>query len=179
VGEAIGPVVQRLLRLASRRCFTALGLWWTRQRRRTVVKGVSHLLDRGLLESCLRELEARLRREERELCRVVMLGWMDFVARAHGGELYRQFRELLPDALGFRLPDGSIAIDCRERRICNEPLLCLKAYLFCREGWMEEELRSLAAGTPYARVARVLLGEGDVPGECGGRPKNCAMGCRY
>jgi len=128
-----------------------------------------------LLESCFRELEARLRREEREPCRLALLGWMDFVARAHGGELYRQFRELLPEALGLRRPDGSALMNCKERRICNEPLLCLKAYLLCREGWMEEELRSLAAGTPYARVARVLLGEGDVPGECGGRPKNCRV----
>ncbi|MEM4510675.1 MAG: hypothetical protein QXD08_06920 [Pyrobaculum sp.] len=102
---------------------------------------------------------------------------MDFVARAHGGELYRQFRELLPDALGFRLSDGSIAIDCRERRICNEPGLCLKAYLFCKKRWMEKELRSLAAGTPFAEVARVLLGEGDIPKECGGQPKDCAVRC--
>jgi len=131
-----------------------------------------------LLESCLRELEARLRREEREPCRVVMLGWMDFVARAHGGELYRQFRELLPEVLGLRRPDGSALMNCKERRICNEPLLCLKAYLFCREGgW--RSLGRWPRGTPYARVARVLLGEGDVPGECGGRPKSCAIGCRY
>jgi hypothetical protein len=170
MGEAVGAVVQRLLGLISRRCFTALGLWWTRQFRRTVMRGFSHLLDRGLLESCFRELEARLRREEREPCRLALLGWMDFVARAHGGELYRQFRELLPGALGLRRPDGSALINCKERRICNEPLLCLKAYLFCKEGWMEEELRSLAAGTPYARVARVLLGEGDVPGEWGDGP---------
>jgi len=156
-----------------------LGLWWTRQRRRAVVKGVFHLLDKGLLESCFMELEARLRREEREPCRLALLGWMDFVARAHGGELYRQFRELLPEALGLGRPDGSALINCKERRICNEPLLCLKAYLFCKEGWMEEELRSLAAGTPYARLARVLLGEGDVPGECGGLPENCAIECQY
>jgi hypothetical protein len=55
---------------------------------------------------------------------------MDFVARAHGGELHRQFKELLPDALGLRRPDGSILINCREKLICNEPKLCLKAYLF-------------------------------------------------
>jgi hypothetical protein len=102
---------------------------------------------------------------------------MDFVARAHGGELYRQFRELLPEALGLRRPDGSILINCRERLICNEPKLCLKAYLFCKEEWMEKELRSLAAGTPYAEVARILLGEGDIPEECGGQPENCAIKC--
>ena len=156
-----------------------MGLWWTGQRRRAVVKGGFHPFDRGLLESCLRELEARLRREEREPCRLALLGWMDFMARAHGGELYRQFRELLPEALGLRRPDGSALMNCKERRICNEPLLCLKAYLSCKEKWMEEELRSLAARDSYARLARVLLGEGDVPGECGGRPKSCAIGCRY
>jgi hypothetical protein len=69
------------------------------------------------------------------------------------------------------------SINCRERQICNEPLLCLKAYLFCKKRWMEKELRSLAAGTPYAEVARVLLGEGDIPEECGGQPKNCAVRC--
>jgi hypothetical protein len=122
------------------------------------MRGLSHLFDRELLETCFEELKTRLISEERELCRVVLLGWMDFVARARGGELYRQFRELLPDVLGFRLSDGSIAIDCRERRICNEPGLCLKAYLFCKKRWMEKKLRSLAAGTPYAEVARVLLG---------------------
>ena len=99
------------------------------------------------------------------------------MARAHGGELYRQFKEILPNALSLRRPDGSILINCREKLICNEPLLCLKAYLFCKEEWMEEELRSLAAGTPYAEVARILLGEGDIPEECGGQPENCAIKC--
>jgi hypothetical protein len=141
------------------------------------MRGLSHLFDRGLLETCFRELETRLRREGDELCRVALLGWMDFVARAHGGELYRQFKELLPDALGLRRPDGSILINCREKLICNEPLLCLKAYLFCKKRWMEEKLRLLAAGTPYAEVARVLLGEGDIPEECGGRSENCAIKC--
>ncbi len=42
---------------------------------------------------------------------------------------------------------------------------------------MEEKLRSLAAGTPYAEVARVLLGEGDISEECGGRSENCAIKC--
>jgi len=158
VEKAIDSIVQWLRGLLSRKCFTAFGLWCTRQFRKTVMRGLSHLFDRELLETCFEELKTRLISEERELCRVVLLGWMDFVARARGGELYRQFRELLPDVLGFRLSDGSIAIDCRERRICNEPGLCLKAYLFCKKRWMEKKLRSLAAGTPYAEVARVLLG---------------------
>ncbi len=175
--KAIDAIVQRLLGLLSRKCLTALGLWCTRHHRRSVLNKRSHLLDRKLLESCFRELKTRLPQVEDELCRIALLGWMDFVARAHGGELYRQFRELLPDALGLRRPDGSILINCRERLICNEPLLCLKAYLFCKEEWMEEELRSLAAGTPYAEVARILLGEGDIPEECGGQPENCAIKC--
>jgi hypothetical protein len=141
------------------------------------MRGLYRLFDRRLLETCFRELATRLRREEDELCRVALLGWMDFVARTHGGELYRQFRELLPDALGLRRPDGSVRINCREGLICNEPKLCLKAYLFCKEEWMEEKLRSLAAGTPYAEVVRVLLGEGDIPEECGGRSENCAIKC--
>jgi len=177
VGEALGAVVQRLLRLVNRKCFTAFGLWFTRQFRRTVMRGISHLFDRRLLESCFRELETRLRREKNELCRVVLLGWMDFVARAHGGELYRQFKELLPYHLGLKRRDGSVTINCKERQICYEPLLCLKAYLLCKKRWMEKELRSLDAGTPYARAARILLGEGDIPKECRGQPKNCAVRC--
>ena len=74
------------------------------------VKQALPLLRQELLEPCFRELKTRLRREEDELCRVALLGWMDFVARAHGGELHRQFKELLPDALGLRRPDGSILI---------------------------------------------------------------------
>ena len=175
--KAIDAVVLRLLGLLSRRCVTALGLWWTRYRRRSVLNKRSHVLDRKLLESCFRELATRLGQEEDELCRVALLGWMDFVARAHGGELYRQFKELLPDDLGLRRPDGLIPINCGEKLICNEPKLCLKAYLFCKEEWMEEKLRSLAAGTPYAEVARVLLGEGDIPEECGGQPGSCAVRC--
>jgi len=154
-----------------------LGLWWTRQFRRTAMRGFSHLLDRGLLESCFRELEARLRREERGPCRLALLGWMDFVARAHGGELYRQFRELLPEALGLRRPDGTLLISCNNKLTCNEPKFCLMGYLLCRKRWMEKELRLLAPGTPYARVARVLLGEGDISAECGGRPGSCAIRC--
>ncbi len=175
--KAIDAIVQRLLGLLSRRCITALGLWWTRYRRRSVLNKRSHFLDRELLDTCFRELKTRLSQEEDELCRVALLGWMDFVARAHGGELYRQFRELLPGALGLRRPDGSILINCKEKLICNEPLLCLKAYLFCKKRWMEKKLRSLAAGTPYAEVARILLGEGDIPEECGGQPENCAIKC--
>jgi hypothetical protein len=42
---------------------------------------------------------------------------------------------------------------------------------------MEEKLKSPAAGRPYAEVARILLGEGDIPEECVGRPENCAIKC--
>jgi hypothetical protein len=84
--------------------------------------------------------------------------------------LYRQFRDLLPDALGLRSWDGSLMIDCGDRRICNEPILCLKAYLICRKRWMRKELEKLAPGTPYAELARVVLGEADVHEECGGPP---------
>ena len=53
MGEAFGAVVQRLLRLVNRKCFTAFGLWFTRQFRRTVMRGISHLFDRRLLEYVL------------------------------------------------------------------------------------------------------------------------------
>ena len=100
---------------------------------------------------------------------------MDFVARAHGGELYRQFRELLPEALSLRRPDGSALINCKERRICNEPLLCLKAYLSCKEKWMEKELRSLAAGDSLRQGGEGPLGRG---GRSGG-VRGTAQELRY
>jgi len=56
MGEALGAVIQLLSRLVNRRCrwcLTAFGLWCTRQFRKTVMRGLSHLFDRGLLETCL------------------------------------------------------------------------------------------------------------------------------
>jgi hypothetical protein len=125
------------------------------------------------LERCWRELTERLMREDRDLCRIELLVWFDRLARKHRRRyklLYRQFRELLPDALGLRRRDSTLAIDCNEKRICNEPPLCLKAYLICRKRWMKKELEKLAPGTPFAEVARVVLGEADVHEECGGPP---------
>jgi hypothetical protein len=60
-------------------------------------------------------------------------------------------------------------INCREKTICNEPALCLKAYLVCRKRWMRKELEKLVPGTPFAEVARVVLGA-DVHEECGAPP---------
>jgi hypothetical protein len=125
------------------------------------------------LERCFDELVKRLMREDRNLCRVELLAWFDRVARRykrHYRLLYRQFRELLPHALGLVKYDGALMIDCDDRRICNEPILCLKAYLICRRRWMRKALEKLAPGTPYARTARVVLGETDVHEECGGNP---------
>ena len=125
------------------------------------------------LEKCFDELTRRLIREDRDLCRVELLAWFIRVARRHRRRhklLYRQFKELLPDALGLRRRDGALAVDCGERQICNEPALCLKAYLICRKRWMKKELERLAPGTPFARAARVVLGEADVDEECGGPP---------
>jgi len=125
------------------------------------------------LEKCFDELVKRLMREDRDLCRVELLTWFDRVAYRHRRRrrlLYRQFRELLPHALGLVKYDGTLVVDCGNRRICNEPILCLKAYLTCRRRWMRKELEKLAPGTPYARVALVVLGETEVHEECGGNP---------
>jgi len=125
------------------------------------------------VERCWRELQMRLLREDRDLCRVELLAWFDRVARRYRRRhklLYKHFIELLPDMLGLRNRDGSVAIDCDERAICNEPALCLKAYLICKKRWMKKKLEMLAPGTPYAEVARVVLGEADVHEECGGPP---------
>jgi hypothetical protein len=125
------------------------------------------------LEKCFDELVERLIRERRDLCRVELLAWFDRVAQRHRRRyrlLYRQFRELLPHALGLMRLDGTLVIDCGDRRICNEPALCLRAYLICRKRWMRRELEMLAPGTPYAKVARVVLGEADVHEECGSPP---------
>jgi hypothetical protein len=125
------------------------------------------------LERCFDELVKRLMREDRELCRVELLAWFDRVARRHRRRhklLYRHFRGLLPYALGLVKYDGSLTIDCGERVICNEPMLCLKAYLVCRKRWMRKRLEMLAPGTPYAKVARVILDMAEVDEECGGPP---------
>jgi hypothetical protein len=125
------------------------------------------------LERCFDELVKRLMREDRDLCRIELLAWFDRVARRHRRRhklLYRQFRELLPHALGLKRYDGTLVIDCNDRRICNEPALCLKAYLVCRKRWMKKELETLAPGTPYARAARAVLDGTGVHPECGGSP---------
>jgi hypothetical protein len=131
------------------------------------------------LEKCFDAFVRRLIREDRDLCRVELLTWFDRLARRHRRRyklLYQQFRELLPHALGLVKPDGTLVIDCNNKRICNEPALCLKAYLICRKRWMRKELEMLAPGTPYSRVARAVLGESGVHPECGDPPcKNYAV----
>ena len=124
------------------------------------------------VERCFDEVVRRLMREDRDLCRVELLAWFDHMLRRHRRRyklLYRQFRELLPYALGLVKPDGALIIDCGDKRICNEPALCLKAYLVCRKRWMKKELEKLTPGTPFARAARAVLG-GAVDEECGGPP---------
>jgi hypothetical protein len=122
------------------------------------------------LERCFDELVKRLMKEDRDLCRIELLAWFGRVLQRRRYKLlYRQFRELLPHVLGLRRYDGTLAIDCGDRRICNEPALCLKAYLFCKKRWMKKELEKLAPGTPFAHVARAVLG-GAVDEECGGPP---------
>jgi len=125
------------------------------------------------LERCFEELVRRLMREDRDLCRIELLAWFDRMLQHHRRRyklLYRQFRELLPYAMGLVRPDGALMINCGEKVICNEPVLCLKAYLICRKRWMRKELEKLTPGTPYAEVARVVLGEADVHRGCGGPP---------
>ncbi len=125
------------------------------------------------LEKCYNTLERRLIREKNELCRIATLAWMNFVAKRFGGLLYKQFRELLPYMLGLKRRNGSLMISCNEKAVCYEPLLCLKAYLLCRKRWMKKELEKLEPGTPYAKIARVVLGETAIPEECGGLPPEC------
>jgi hypothetical protein len=123
------------------------------------------------LGRCFDELVKRLMKEDRDLCRIELLAWFGNMLRRHRRGyklLYMQFRELLPHALGLRRYNG-LMIDCGDRRICNEPALCLKAYLVCRKRWMKKELEKLAPGTPFAHVARAVLG-GAVDEECGGPP---------
>ena len=111
--------------------------------------------------------------EKNDLCRVGILAWMDFAAKKFGGLLYKQFRELLPYMLGLKKRDGTLMVGCNEKAICNEPLLCLKVYLLCRKRWMKKKLEKLEPGTPYARIARVVLGESVILEECGGLPPEC------
>jgi hypothetical protein len=125
------------------------------------------------LDRCYHALERRLRREDNELCRVAILAWMGFVARKFGGLLYKHYKELLPYMLGLKRCNGTLVINCDERVICNEPILCLKAYLLCRKRWMKKELERLDPATPYARIARVVVGETAIPEECGGLPPEC------
>jgi hypothetical protein len=125
------------------------------------------------LEKCYNALEKQLMREKSELCRIAILAWMEFVAKKFGGLLYKQFKELLPYALGIKRRDGSLIINCGEKAICYEPILCLKAYLYCKKRWMRKELERLEPGTPYARIARVIVGETAIPEECGGLPPEC------
>ena len=125
------------------------------------------------LEKCYYALEKQLRRENNELCRIAIIAFMEFTAKRFGGLLYKQFRQLLPDMLGLRNRNGSLKIDCGNKLICNEPLLCLKAYLLCRKRWMKKKLERLEPGTPYVRIARVVLGETAIPEECGGLPPEC------
>jgi len=125
------------------------------------------------LETCYKALEKRLMREENELCRIALIAWMQFATKKFGGLLYKQFKQLMPDMLGLRNRDGSLKIDCNEKAVCYEPLLCLKAYLLCRKRWMKKELEKLEPGTPYAHIARVIVGEAVIPEECGGLPPEC------
>jgi hypothetical protein len=125
------------------------------------------------LEACYSALERRLMSERNELCRIALIAWMQFAAEKFGGLLYKQFKQLLPDMLGLRNRDGTLKINCGERQICNEPILCLKAYLLCRKRWMKKELEKLAPATPYAHIARVVALETAIPETCGGMPPEC------
>ncbi len=98
---------------------------------------------------------------------------MGFAAKRFGGLLYKHYKELLPYMLGLKRRDGTLMISCDEGAVCYEPILCLKAYLLCRKRWMKKELEKLDAATPYARIARVVLGEAVIPEECGGLPPEC------
>jgi hypothetical protein len=129
--------------------------------------------DKRRLEACYFALERRLRSERNDLCRIAIVAWMYFTAKRFGGLLYKQFMQLLPYMLELKNRDGTLKISCNEKVICNEPILCLKAYLLCRKRWMKKELEKIQAGTPYAKIARVVIGETLIPEECGGMPPEC------
>jgi hypothetical protein len=170
-----------ILRLITRyKCLTAFGLRIVRLRRfhKVSLGGLAAIFfDRDGLERCYNDLKQMLGNTNNEFCRIAIMAMMDFVARTHGGALLSRHRESLPRWLGLKDRSGKLKIDCRDKKLCYSPYMCLKAYLHCKEGWMRKELEDIVkhAGPPFAEPARLLLGEGSIPQWCGKLPESCIM----
>ncbi len=143
-----------ILRLITRyKCLTAFGLRIVRLRRfhKVSLGGLAAIFfDRDGLERCYNDLKQML---------------------------LSRHRESLPRWLGLKDRSGKLKIDCRDKKLCYSPYMCLKAYLHCKEGWMRKKLEYIAkhAGPPFAEPARLLLGEGSIPQWCGKLPESCIM----
>jgi len=130
-------------------------------------------LNKRHLVECYNLITGTLVNMDNDLCRVAVLWWAEKFAKKIGRLTYKHFRELLPYRLGLVDNLGRTVIDCNDVRICNEPLLCLKAYLVCRKRWMRKEIEKIAPGTPFAEVARVIIDNVPIPNECGYDFKHC------
>ncbi len=108
-------------------------------------------------------------------CRIALLYVMDLVARKRGGLLWRYHEARLARWLGFMDRSGALKIDCGDKSLCYAPEPCLRAFLYCRRGWMRKELEGIVihAGPYFADVARLMLGEGGFPRWCGELPREC------
>jgi hypothetical protein len=111
----------------------------------------------------------------RYTCRTALLYVMDRVAREYGGLLWKYHEARLPRWLGFMDRSGALKIDCGDKSLCYAPEPCLRAFLYCRKGWMRKELEGIVihAGNTFADVALLLLGEGGFPKWCGELPSEC------
>jgi hypothetical protein len=89
--------------------------------------------------------------------------------------LRRYHEARLPRWLGLVDRGGALKIDCGDKSLCYNPEACLKAFLYCRKGWMRRELEDIViyAGPYFADVARLMLGEDGFPRWCGSLPSEC------
>ncbi len=124
---------------------------------------------------CYKALEERAGRAE-GTCRIALYYIMDLVARERGGLLWKYHEARLPRWLGFMDRSGALKINCGDKSLCYAPEQCLKAFLYCKSGWMRKELEGIVihAGPAFADVARLMLGEGGFPRWCGSLPSECS-----
>jgi hypothetical protein len=123
---------------------------------------------------CYKALENHIGRFE-GTCRIALYYIMDLVARERGGLLWKYHEARLPRWLSFMDRSGALKINCRDKSLCYAPEQCLKAFLYCRKGWMRKELEGIVthAGSYFADVACLMLGEGGFPRWCGELPGEC------
>jgi hypothetical protein len=133
------------------------------------------MMDSIVWWDCYKALEKHIGRFE-GTCRIALYYIMDLVARKYGGLLRKYHEARLPRWLGFMDRSGALKIDCNNKSLCYAPELCLKAFLYCRKGWMRKSLEGIVAhaGPAFADVARLMLGEGGFPRWCGSLPGECS-----